>query len=210
MPEMIVIKAIKPGGRLALVTLSGGEEFQLLQAVVEQHRLRSGQEISADQMDVIKAKSDFIRADHYLGFMLGARSYSIGQVTQRLAQKGFDKPIIGQVVKLYIERGYLDDTKFARELVSAALRHKPAGRGYLIARLRSKMIPNAIARAAVEECLRDVDEYAQAFQLLEARWNYLSKFDLETARRKAYNYLSRRSIGYDAARQAFEKISQEE
>lgn len=210
MPDKLIIKSISRKGRLATVSLSDETELLLLQSMVERHRLRSGLEISAEQINIIKAESDFIRADHHLGYMLGARSYSIGQASQRLAQKGFDKTIIGQVVKLYIERGFLDDAKFARELVSAALRHKPAGRGYLLARLQSKMIPNAIARAAVEECLRDVDEYSVAFQLLEARWDYLSKFDLETARRKAYNYLSRRSIGYEAARQAFEKISQEE
>ena len=72
------------------------------------------------------------------------------------------------------------------------------------------MVPAAIARAIVEESFQDVDEFSLAFRLLESRWAYLSKFDLETARRKAYNYLSRRSISYNAARQAFEKISQEE
>lgn len=205
-----MIKSIKPGGRLALIALSSGDEFQLLQSMVEQNRLRSGLEISSEQLDIIRAKSDLIRADHYLGYLLGGRSYSIGQVSQKLMQRGFDKKIVGQVVKIYIERGFLDDAKYARELVSAAIRHKPAGRGYLVARLRSKMIPNAIARAAVDDCLRDVDESSLAFRLLEARWSYLSKFDLETARRKAYNYLSRRSISYEAARQAFEKISQEE
>jgi len=207
---MLMIKSISPKGRLALITLSDDSEFMLLRSTVDHDRLRVGREISYEQMGLIKAKSDFIRADHYLGYILGNRSYSIGQVSQKLSQKGFDEAIIRQVVKLYIERGYLDDTKFARELVSSILRRKPAGRGYIITLLRSKMVPNAIARTVVEESFQDVDEFSLAFRLLESRWSYLSKFDLETARRKAYNYLSRRSISYNAARQAFEKISQEE
>ncbi len=210
MSQALIIKSISPKGRLALVSLSDDSEFLLLRSIIDHDRLRVGQEMSLEQMDLIKAKSDFIRADHYLGYILGARSYSIGQVSQKLTQKGFGKATIEQVVKVYIERGFLDDTKFARELVGSALRHKPAGRSYLIARLRSKMVPNAIARAVVEESFQDVDENTLAFRLLETRWAYLSKFDLETARRKAYNYLSRRSISYNAARQAFEKISQEE
>ena len=210
MSPVLMIKSISPKGRLALVSLSDDSEYMLLRSIVEHDRMRVGQEMSSKQMELIKAKSDFIRADHYLGYILGNRAYSIGQVSQKLAQKGFDKATIGQVVKLYIERGYLDDTKFARELVGSILRRKPAGRSYIITLLRSKMVPAAIARAIVEESFQDVDEFSLAFRLLESRWAYLSKFDLETARRKAYNYLSRRSISYNAARQAFEKISQEE
>jgi hypothetical protein len=43
-------------------------------------------------------------------------------------------------------------------------------------------------------------------ELLERKKGSLAKFDLETARKKAYTYLSRRAISYGAAKAAFEKV----
>jgi SOS response regulatory protein OraA/RecX len=42
---------------------------------------------------------------------------------------------------------------------------------------------------------------------LERKWNSLKQFDLERARTKAYTYLSRRGIGYAAAKAAFEQLT---
>jgi SOS response regulatory protein OraA/RecX len=104
----------------------------------------------------------------------------------------------------------LDDWRYAKNTVDAIMRRKPAGRNYLIGYLQSRHISRNLASAVVEELLGGLDETELASRLLRKRWSYLAKFELETARTKAYNYLSRRSIGYRAAKLAFEKILKEE
>jgi len=99
----------------------------------------------------------------------------------------------------------IDDVVFAREFAESILRNKPAGRSYVIGCLKQKHISHELAKSIVDELFAGVDEFELALRLLRGRWSYFSKFELETARRKAYNYLSRRSIDYRAAKQAFEK-----
>ena len=55
--------------------------------------------------------------------------------------------------------------------------------------------------------MSDRDETELAIRALQSRWRRWSEIDVETARKRAYNYLSRRGIGYQAARAAFEELS---
>lgn len=210
MAHDLYIKSIARKGKLGIVFLSNDDEFPLLFSLIEEHQLRIGNRIDPPELAKIKTESDYRRADYYLSFILGSRSYSVGQVNQKLTQKGFDKNTRKRIIREYVEKGYLDDTRFARNLINSLMTHKPAGRAYLLAHLRSKYIADHIASEIVDQALENTDEVAMALILLESRRRYLAKFDLETARRKAYNYLSRRSIGYNAARKAFEQFNLEE
>lgn len=66
-----------------------------------------------------------------------------------------------------------------------------------------------MAADIVDEIMGNVDENELALEILRGRWRQFSKFDLETARKKAYNYLSRRSVSYGAAKYAFEAMIKE-
>ena len=73
--------------------------------------------------------------------------------------------------------------------------------------LQRKYINRALAEQVVGNLLANEDETDLAVAALERKWHQLAEFDVETARRKAYNYLSRRGIGYAAAKDAFENLS---
>jgi len=142
--------------------------------------------------------------------LLARREYSVGQMRFKMHSKGFEPEVINALIKDLIREGLLNDERFARNVVDYMLRHKPAGRAYLVAHLRKKRISRELAVEIVENILNGTDESELAEQLLRARWRYFGKFEVETSRRKAYNYLSRRSIGYGAAKSAFDKLLKEE
>ena len=50
---------------------------------------------------------------------------------------------------------------------------------------------------------------ALAVVALQKRWRQFSQFEVEEARTKSYNYLSRRGFSYSAAKSAFEQLWQE-
>ena len=192
------------------MSVSGGREILITRAVVEKYSIKAGSELEPDHLDDISHESDLMRADDYVTYLFSRRSYSSGLLAAKLAEKGYEKEVVRQTLSRFEEKGLLDDTVFAREMAQSVLRRKPAGRNYIIARLRKNYIPRQLAEKVVDELLQNIDETDMAQRLLRSRWSYFSKFELETARRKAYNYLSRRSIGYHAARLAFEKMLEEE
>jgi SOS response regulatory protein OraA/RecX len=210
MPELIKIDQIKRKGRNFLLISKEGEKILLTARAINNHGLNEINEIEKTTLDKIKFKSDIERAENYATYLLARRSYSIGAMGAKLMEKGYSKNVSEQIIRTLILKGHLDDEKFAREMTESILRNKPAGRRYIIARLRQKRIARATAEAVVNELLADIDETELAEKLLRIRWRYFSKFDLETARMKAYNYLSRRSINYRAAKDAFEKMVKEE
>ncbi len=207
---MVKIVEIKRKGKNFLIFLERGGEFLLTGGVKDKYAVKSGAEYDNAVLEDIKFESDLIRAQEYVNYLLDRRSYSIGLIKLKLEEKQYSKRVIENILRYFIDRGLLDDTAFAREIAGSMLRNKPAGRDYIIARLRQKKIPRSTAVSIVDEFFGNIDEVELALKLLRTRWRYLSKFELETARRKAYNYLSRRSIGYQAAKKAFEKILLEE
>jgi SOS response regulatory protein OraA/RecX len=207
---MTEIEGVRRKGRNYLVIVSGGREILLTKAVIDRYSIKAGSKIDLDSLEDIKHESDLVRAEDYVTYLLSRRSYSSGLLAAKLREKGYEKEVVRETLSRLKEKGLLDDMVFAREMAESILRRKPAGRNYIIARLRRDYISRSLAEAVVDELLENVDESDMAHRLLRNRWSYFSKFELETARRKAYNYLSRRSIGYNAARQAFEKVLKEE
>ena len=204
-----VVKIKKTRGRcLRLLTNRG--EFSIARDVFDRYRLKSGDIVGNDKMNRILHQSGLSSARHYADYLLSGRNYSRGLLRARMIKKGYDPGVIDEIISELTNQGWLNDTNYAREAIQAMLRHRPAGKTYLVGWLQSKHIARELAEKLVEEAMADIDEGELAMRILRRRWRYFSKFDLETARRKAYNYLSRRSISYGSAKMAFERIIEDE
>lgn len=204
-----ITKILKKGRNVRLF-LSDERAVILTKDILLKYELRAGDEISDFKLKSIVVESDSLRARVYIDYLLAMRSYSTGLLKVKLEQKGFDLSVIKSVLLDYMNRGLLDDRKFARQLVESMLRNQPAGRGYIVARLQQKYIGRKLAGEVADELFSGINESDLALRVLRKRWSYFSKFELDIARRKAYNYLSRRAINYRAAQQAFDAMVKEE
>jgi SOS response regulatory protein OraA/RecX len=210
MPQVVKVEHIRKKGRLAILVIPGMPEIALEPDIVAKYSIRAGVEIPYSSLDEIRYESELLRAENYVTYLLSRRAYSYGLLKNKMMAKQFEERVIKATLAQFRRRGLVDDAQFARQTVESLLRRKPAGRGYLISYLESKRVARKVAETAVDEAFAGLDESEIAVRLLRSRWNYLSKFELETARAKAYNYLSRRSIGYRAAKAAFEKLLKKE
>ena len=210
MPQVVKVEHIRKRGRLAILVIPGMPEIALEPDIVGKYSIREGIEIPSSSLDEIRHESDLLRAENYVTYLLSRRAYSYGLLKNKMMEKQFEEKVIKATLTQFHKRGLVDDAQFARQTVELLLRRKPAGRRFLIAYLESKRVARKEAETAVEEALAGLDESDIAVRLLRSRWSYLAKFELETARTKAYNYLSRRSIGYRAAKAAFEKLLKKE
>ncbi len=204
-----MIEGIRQGKNGSILFLSNGDKISLPPDIAQKYNIKAGMEIEEDRLNKLINEANHHLAQNYALNLLSKRIYSSGQLKIKMSDKGFPPKIITLTIKYLTEKGMLDDVQYTRLLVESLLRRKPAGKGYLISYIQSKHIPRQLATEIVDEYLSGEDETAIAERLLRSRWRYLSKFELETARIKAYNYLSRRSIGYRAAKTAFEKLLKE-
>ena len=210
MGDTVKIEKVEPSGGGFRVTISGFEvPLEMSALLFHHHRLKAGIVITAAQAEQLRQEATVERCDSEAARLLALREHSVGELRAKLKKKGFDDSTIGDRLKVFLQRGHLDDNRYASSLARRTLERKPAGRSYLVAVLRRKMIARDLAEQVVGQLLESRDETAQAVAALERRWPSLAHLEVEVARRRAYSYLSRRGFGYEAARAAWEKLSEQ-
>ncbi len=211
MEEKIVLKkVVQKGGRYELTVSTLDEPLVVDAEVIHRYRLVPDIVLTPSQLDQLRAEAELLACDNALSRVLAIREHSVREAELKLQRKGFGPDSVSAVVQKYRRLELLDDARYARRVVETSLKRNPSGRGFLIALLRKKGIARTLAEQTVDTALRNVDEVELATRSLEKRWSGYRQLELERARRKAYNYLSRRGISYQAAKAAFEKLYNQE
>ncbi|MGH8014941.1 MAG: regulatory protein RecX [Candidatus Zixiibacteriota bacterium] len=195
------IKKVTGGVRLFVSTLE--QPLFLTVAIVKKDNLIEGLELHPNYLRQLQADSELHECDARAAGILSQRDYSIGEFRRKLKLKSFGDYAIKNIVQKYKSRGLLDDKKYAAKIVNRILGEKPSGKPFLVAALRRKLIPRELADEIVNSLFESQDDAALAVAALEKRWRQFGEFEVEDARRKAYNYLSRRGFSYSASKGAF-------
>lgn len=210
MEAPIRIDKLASQGASFLVSVSTLEEPLLISAeFVMDNRLVEGITLTPPQLEQLRLAADLLACKREAGRLLALRERSVGEMEFKLRQKGFGTDVIKSIIATFRRSGHLDDTVYAAKLAEYTLRRSPSGRAYLVATLRRKLIGRELAERTVDALMSRQSEEEIAVRALRKRWSQYRQLELETARRKAYNYLSRRGISYQAARAAFETLSRE-
>lgn len=208
--QPIVIENIKKASRSVRIFVSTREEpINFPISKFEFLGLAKGQELSPNFLDRILEESDVFECDAKAAALLSNRDYSIGDFRRKLKFKKFGEQAINEAVHKYKTKGILDDRKYALKIVNRMINEKPAGRQLLIATLRNKLIPRELAEETVDSVLQNEDTVALAVEALSKRWRQFGQFEVEAARIKSYNYLSRRGFSYSDTKEAFARLWEE-
>jgi len=192
--------------KLALSTLDKLLTISL--ATVAEHRLVQGVVITESQAEILTKESELFDCDRRAARILAGRDHSIGELKLKLRQRQFSAEAIDQTIKKYKQMGALDDEKYALKLAERLVAERPCGRPFLIGHLKKKHIPNNLIDKTADLVLTGLEEVALARAALDRRFYLWTEFDIETTKKKAYNYLARRGFTYPAAKAAFELMQE--
>ena len=205
------ILKLKRGPITASLTIDSLEKPVIVpMELVNREFLEEKMMISAVLLNNINDKAEELQCEAKAVAILSRRDHSVGELKRKLRQKKFSEDAISRVVSIYKKSGLLDDKSYAEKVVSRQLAEKPSGRPYLISLLMSKLITRELAEKTVQSLYQSENELGLAISALGKRWNQYSQFELEEARRKAYNYLSRKGFSYGIAKDAFELLRQQQ
>lgn len=210
MGEKRLLKIRPDRGGMALEITDEPEPLFVSVEVATRRRLAEGTVVTPAQMEQLRGESQSFLCERKAGDLLAYRDHSEGELAGKLRRRGFQTEAIKSALEKYRQMGALDDARFAHTVASSLLDHRPCGKPYLIAFLQRKRISRDLAEQTAEMLLGATDDHTRAVAALESRWSRISQFALETARQKAYNYLSRRGFGYGAAKTAFDQLWQSE
>lgn len=143
--------------------------------------------------------------------LLARRDHSRSELRRKLIQRGFSPQVAETAIASLLEKGYLNDRRYAERWASAAL---ASGRCYgprLRAELRQRGIDQATASAVITELTCGNDETQAVLLLVRRRF---PEFDPLCAddrdRRRIYGFLQRRGFSTGAIMAMFRGMPVEE
>jgi regulatory protein len=206
----IKIKKIKKSGSIVRLYITELEKPIILPEIsVIQQNLADGDIISPDQLELLVQESLLYTCQREAQRLLALRNHSIGEIRFKLTNKKFPFDLQKKVISDLIEQGLLNDNSYALDLAERLVRQKPCGRSYITAYLQRKRIDRKLAEVTTDRILSKLDMNKQALDALRKRWHMFDHLELEDARKKSYNYLSRRGFTFDVSKNAFDKIIKE-
>jgi regulatory protein len=126
------------------------------------------------------------------------------EIARKLQTKGLYVADIESVVKELIDRGFINEERYARSFANDKVRFSAWGRLKIRAALAVKRIPSSAVAAALEQI--DEEEYADAaFRAARAKASYLDLSEYDD-RQKLYRHLLSRGFESKIAAEAMKKL----
>ena len=90
--------------------------------------------------------------------LLARRAQSKKELQQKLSDRGFEKPAVDGVIKMFTEQGYLNDETFARDWARHLARNRHYGNRRIEMSLAGKGIPKDLIAKAITEARGEIEE----------------------------------------------------
>lgn len=140
---------------------------------------------------------------------LNRRAMSRRDLGQKLHGLGYDEPVREAVLDRLAELNFINDEDYARALIDATMRRKPAGPQLLREKLYQKGIDRSMIERLVSEATDAMDLAPGAVELARKKLGTMQRCDAETKRRRIYSLLARRGFNPDTISSVMAELADE-
>lgn len=192
-------------GRKVRVTFDNGSTYLLLQSTYMEQPLEVGDEVDIEKYDQWVQLKQYRSALDKAVAMLAKRSFSKGEIRQRLGRTGYSENTIEMVIFKLEKNHLLNDKEFSSQWVQYRF-----GQKYGPKRIFQELYNKGISTEEAENALKVISERNQ----LEAALILAQKAYKQTkaneapykTRQKMLAYIVRRGYDWDLARQAVDMV----
>jgi regulatory protein len=178
-------------GETVYFGFSDGSSFFIHPEAALEYGVRLGSEYSIDQLREILFRSAAFAARDKAVDYLARREHSASELILKLRKKDYDYETAANAVDMLIERGYVNDRRFARMWAESRLKKHPEGRSSLAAGLARKGVSRDTTNEVLDELLTEESQDEALSRCIE---KYLRTRSSES--RKLINHLLRRGFKY--------------
>ena len=186
--------AIKTEGRYNIY-VDDKYSFSLDEVQLASLNLKKNDEIDAEQLDQLKNESDFGKNYVRALDLVSRRPRSQREIRDYAFRKQWTKSNTERVIERLLERGYLDDAKFAEIFA----RSRANLRNYSTKRMKLELRKKGIASDIVDQVLTDSENFDENAALKNLIAKKRNRYDNE---QKLIAYLARQGFSYDKIRDA--------
>ena len=205
MSKITALKTNKRTDKQVSMFLDGKFAISLDTEVAVKEGLKIGQELSADQIEVLVKNLGLAHCLNAAYRYLSYRPRSEAEMKERFHRRGFEDSQIEIVINKLKEQNLLDDTAFAQFWKENREMFRPRSQRLTRLELRKKGVADAI----IDEVTSKSDDVDSAYRAALTKAQRLPKQDYEVFCRRLSDYLKRRGFGYPVINQTVKRIWQE-
>ena len=142
--------------------------------------------------------------------LLAAKPRSIGELRERLLEKSWTNgDIVDTVIAKLKEYKYVDDERFAADLVLSKLRQRPQGKRRLEQGLSQKKLDKEIIEAALRSAFEKMPESELIDSAIAKRIRLRGKPETREETKKFNDHLLRQGFSFDLIREKMSTIAKQ-
>ncbi|MDI3540840.1 MAG: regulatory protein [Thermosediminibacterales bacterium] len=139
--------------------------------------------------------------------LLAFRDYTEREICEKLIKKGYDESIVKQVVKDLIQKGYIDDNRYAEQWVKNKAKSKGIGAAKIKYELSRKGIPYDLIEEKLEES-KDFDELEIAMGVAYKKIKSYKNMEKDRIKAKLGRFLERKGFSYNVINKVIDNLFQ--
>ncbi|HBA93286.1 MAG TPA: hypothetical protein DCZ02_01570 [Ruminococcaceae bacterium] len=201
----MIISHTKGRGKKIYILIDG--EYQITTDIDfwAEHFYKDGEDITQEQYDSLCNEINYKKAVDKCYDLLSRRDHSIKELRQKLIRT-VDEKNADRAIDKMIDYGYLDDEKYAENLVKYLSTAKNMSSNFI----KQEMYKRGISPDIISNVLEDseIDNVKSVTELILTK--YRNKLNAEDGIKKVTASLMRKGFSYYDIRKAFENIENEE
>lgn len=180
-----------PQGDVTAAELSDGSSIAVHPEAALEFFLHIGLVLSEDDAEAVQLRSAVFAARDKAVEYQARREHSASELILKLRKKDYDYETAASAVEILVERGWVDDRRFAAMWLESRIKKHPEGRSSLAAGLSKKGVPRDIVNEVLDDCL---SEQQQDDALARSLEKYVRTRSADP--KKIVNHLLRRGFRY--------------
>lgn len=194
-------------GRGKKIHLLLDDEYQITTDIDfwAEHYFKDGTEITQEEWESLTDSIYFKKAVDKCYDLLSRRDHSVKELKTKLLRT-IDEKNADKAIEKMLEYGYLDDEKYARNLVKYLAQSRNMSKNHIKQEMFKRGIPNEIINLVMEDY--EFDNVSSVVDLIMTK--YRNKLNNEDGNKKVIASLMRKGFSYSDIKNAFYRIENEE
>lgn len=194
-------------GRGKKIHLLLDDEYQITTDIDfwAEHYFKDGTEITQEEWESLTDSIYYKRAVDKCYDLLSRRDHSVKELKTKLLRT-VDEKNADKAIEKMLELGYLDDEKYARNLVKYLAQTRNMSKNHIKQEMFKRGIPNEIIILVMEDY--EFDNVSCVVDLIMTK--YRNKLNNEDGNKKVIASLMRKGFSYSDIKNAFYRIENEE
>ena len=194
-------------GRGKKIHLLLDDEYQITTDIDfwAEHYFKDGTEITQEEWESLTDSIYYKKAVDKCYDLLSRRDHSVKELKTKLLRT-VDEKNADKAIEKMLELGYLDDEKYARNLVKYLAQTRNMSKNHIKQEMFKRGIPNEIINSVMEDY--EFDNVSCVVDLILTK--YRNKLNNEDGNKKFIASLMRKGFSYSDIKNAFYRIENEE